>query len=92
MDWNRRWAKSRFLPTFAWHKAWAENIKKIIEWCVDNKIEYATFWALSTENLKSRTSEELSYLFDLLEKLPDFLNEMIKKWLRFETIWGKYKK
>ncbi len=45
MDWNRRWAKSRFLPTFAWHKAWAENIKKIIEWCVDNKIEYATFWA-----------------------------------------------
>lgn len=87
MDWNRRWAKSRFLPTFAWHKAWAENIKTIIEWCVDNKIEFATFWALSTENLKSRSNEELSYLFELLEKLPDFLDEMIQKWLRFETIW-----
>lgn len=87
MDWNRRWAKDRFLPWVAWHKAWAENIKTVIDVCLKNNIEYATFWALSTENIKSRSQEELKYLYDLLEQIPEFLNEMIEKWLKFETIW-----
>lgn len=87
MDWNRRWAKDRFLPWVAWHKAWAENIKTVIDVCLRNNIEYATFWALSTENIKSRSDQELKYLYDLLEQIPEFLNEMIEKWLKFETIW-----
>lgn len=87
MDWNRRWAKSRLLPWVAWHKAWAENIKTIIDVCIKNNIEFATFWALSTENIKSRSSDELKYLYDLLEQIPEFLNEMTQNWLKFETIW-----
>ena len=30
MDWNRIRAKERLLPAFAWHKAWADNVERII--------------------------------------------------------------
>lgn len=87
MDWNRRWAKQRLLPSVAWHKAWAENVKNIIEISIKNWIKYVTFWALSTENIKSRSNEELSYIYSLVEKLPDFLKDIISNWMKFETIW-----
>ncbi|MDP5039066.1 MAG: polyprenyl diphosphate synthase, partial [Candidatus Gracilibacteria bacterium] len=86
MDGNRRWAKSRLLPSFAGHKAGADNIIKIIKICIKNNIEFGTFWALSTENIKSRSDDELKYLFGLLDKMPSFLKEMLDFGVKFETI------
>jgi len=87
MDWNRRWAKSKFLPTFAGHKAWADNAKKIAKLCDKKWIKYLTLWALSTENLTKRWEEEVKWIIKLVNNIESYLSEMIDQWLKFQVIW-----
>lgn len=86
MDWNRRWAKEKSLPAFMWHKAWADNVEKIINLAEAKWIKYITMWALSTENLKNRPKDEIEFLIKLINNIESYLSKMIKKWLRFETV------
>ena len=67
MDGNRRWAKSKGLPSLQGHKEGYDNLKKIGDICVARGIEVFSVWAFSTENWK-RTQEEIGYLMDLLEQ------------------------
>jgi undecaprenyl diphosphate synthase len=87
MDWNRRWAKQKGLPAFFWHKAWADNVKKITEIAWREWIEYLTLWALSKENLIKRDKEEVEKIISLINNIENFLWEMMTKWLVFRTIW-----
>jgi len=87
MDWNRRWAKQRLLPSIMWHKAWADNVEKITKIAWKKWIKYLTLWALSTENLIKRSKEEIDGIIKLIDNIESYLDEMIKKWLKFETIW-----
>lgn len=87
MDWNRRWAKSRFLPSIAWHKSWADNIVKIVKLAAKKWIKYLTLWALSTDNLYKRSKEEIDGIIKLINNIEKFSWEMIKKGLKFEIIW-----
>jgi len=67
MDGNRRWAKKRNLPIIAGHRAGADTLQKIIETCLDIKIEYLTVYAFSTENW-NRAPEEVNDLMNLLRE------------------------
>lgn len=87
MDWNRRWAKERFLPAIAWHKAWADNVVKIVELAEKKWIEYITLWALSTDNLIKRPKEEVDAIIKLVNNIEFFLWKMLDENLKFETIW-----
>jgi len=87
MDWNRRWAKSKFLPTFAGHKAWADNARKITKLCDKKGIKYLTLWALSTDNLIKRDKEEVAWIIKLVNNIENLLSEMIDEWLKFQVIW-----
>ncbi len=87
MDWNRRWAKSRMLPKFAWHKAWADNVVKITKLCDKKWIKYLTLWALSTENLIKRDKKEVEGIIKLINNIRFFLGEMLKKRVKFNVIW-----
>ena len=87
MDWNRRWAKDNLLKSVAWHKAWAENIEKVILMAINKKIKYLTLWWLSTENLINRWKVEISSIIKIINSIEKYLEKMIKKWLRFEFIW-----
>jgi len=87
MDWNRRWAKSKFLPTFAGHKAGADNAKKITKLCNNKWIKYLTLWALSTENLTKRWKDEVEWIIKLVNNLDSYLSEMIEEGLKFQVIW-----
>lgn len=87
MDWNRRWAKSRFLPAVAGHKAWAENVKKIVEEAGKLWVKYLTLWALSVDNLQKREKDEVENIIKLIDNIENFLWEMLEKDLKFETIW-----
>lgn len=88
MDWNRRWAKSKLLPTFAGHKAWADNVVKITE-LIDKKwIDYLTLWALSTDNLNKRSKSEVEWIIKLVNSIEKYLNKMKVSNLKFETIWN----
>ncbi len=86
MDGNRRWAKSKFLPTIAWHKAGADNVVKITELCSDMWITHLTLWALSTENLQKRPKEEIQAIIKLVNSIESYIKKMEIEDLRFNVI------
>ncbi|MEM0090441.1 MAG: polyprenyl diphosphate synthase [Nitrososphaerota archaeon] len=75
LDGNRRWAKNKgFDHTFG-HKIGADVAEKVLEWCIELKIQTVTLYVLSTENLK-RDQEELSEIFRLIkERAERFVND-----------------
>ena len=65
MDGNGRWARARGLPRLAGHRAGTENIRPVLEACVEYEIEFLTLYAFSTENWE-RPEEEVRGLFGLM--------------------------
>jgi undecaprenyl diphosphate synthase len=70
MDGNGRWAKERGLPRVAGHRAGTENIRRILEACVDFGVKILTIYAFSTENW-GRPAEEVSGLMRLFGEVID---------------------
>ena len=66
MDGNGRWARSRGLPRIAGHRAGTENLRRIIEACVEFGVKYLTIYAFSTENW-GRPKEEVSGLMGIFD-------------------------
>jgi undecaprenyl diphosphate synthase len=65
MDGNGRWAASRGLPRLAGHRAGAENIRRVVQACVDYGIRHLTIYAFSMENW-SRPKDEVNGLLRIL--------------------------
>lgn len=70
MDGNGRWALSRGLPRMAGHRAGTENLRRIIEGCIEFGIKYLTIYAFSTENWE-RPSAEVKGLLRIFENVID---------------------
>lgn len=70
MDGNGRWAISRGLPRLAGHRAGTENLRRVIEACIEFGIRYLTIYAFSTENW-GRPQEEVQGLLRILEDVID---------------------
>ncbi len=87
-DGNRRWAENKSLPSFEGHRYAAQKVLPVLlDHCIDLKIEYLTFWTVSTENIKKRTPQEVSNLFQLMRWYVTFkLEEFHKKGVRITTI------
>ena len=65
MDGNGRWAKKKFLPRAAGHKAGVETIRTVLRECKKLNVKYVTLYAFSTENWK-RPKLEVDTLMNLL--------------------------
>jgi len=70
MDGNGRWALARGLPRMAGHRAGTENLRRIIEACIEFGIKYLTIYAFSTENW-GRPNEEVQGLMRIFENVID---------------------
>jgi undecaprenyl diphosphate synthase len=70
MDGNGRWALSRGLPRLAGHRAGTENLRRVIEACIEFGIKYLTIYAFSTENW-GRPVEEVQGLMRIFENVID---------------------
>ena len=70
MDGNGRWAQARGLPRMAGHRAGTENLRRVIEACIDFDIPYLTIYAFSTENWE-RPQEEVQGLLNIFEDVID---------------------
>ncbi|OGK28742.1 di-trans,poly-cis-decaprenylcistransferase [Candidatus Roizmanbacteria bacterium RIFCSPHIGHO2_02_FULL_40_53] len=66
-DGNRRWAKSKGLPTFEGHRKGFEAVSQIAKRARDLGVKVFTVWAFSTENW-NRTKEEVSHLMKIYEE------------------------
>lgn len=76
MDGNGRWARQRGLPRLAGHRAGTENLRQIIEACVEFGVQYLTIYAFSTENW-GRPADEVEGLMKIFDDVFDReLNEL----------------
>ncbi len=82
MDGNGRWAQNRGLLRALGHQAGVDNIKRILESCVQHGIKVLTIYAFSTENWQ-RPPEEVSGLMRLLGlTIQRQLNDLHKNGVR----------
>ena len=70
MDGNGRWARERRLPRLAGHRAGVDNLRRVLEACVEFGIQYLTIFAFSTENW-DRPPVEVRGLLKILEEVID---------------------
>ncbi|MEJ6656389.1 MAG: polyprenyl diphosphate synthase [Pseudomonas sp.] len=64
MDGNNRWARKRFLPGVAGHKAGVDAVRAVIEVCAREGVEVLTLFAFSSENW-ARPEAEVGALMEL---------------------------
>jgi undecaprenyl diphosphate synthase len=82
-DGNRRWARSKGLPTLEGHRRGALNFEKLLDKAKDLGVKCMTGWFFSTENWK-RTEKENKYLFDLARQLTkQYKEKVLKENIRF---------
>ena len=77
MDGNGRWALNQDLPRTAGHAAGEHSLSRSIDWAIENKLEWLTVYAFSTENWL-RSDEEVEFLMFfnrdiLIRKLVELL-------------------
>ncbi len=65
MDGNGRWAKQRFMPRVAGHRAGVEAARQVVKNCAKRKIKVLSLFAFSSENWR-RPAQEVSYLMDIV--------------------------
>lgn len=86
MDGNRRWAKTRYLPSFEGHRQGVKAVRRSVEACLDLGISTLTLYTFSAENWK-RSADEVSALMGLLaHHLNKELMDMVKDEVRFKAI------
>jgi len=64
MDGNNRWAKKRFMPGVAGHKAGVDAVRAVVEACAEAGVEVLTLFAFSSENWQ-RPADEVGALMGL---------------------------
>ncbi|MBK7177117.1 MAG: di-trans,poly-cis-decaprenylcistransferase [Chloroflexi bacterium] len=70
MDGNGRWARHRGLPRQAGHRQGAENLRRIINACVEFGVKILTIYAFSTENW-GRPEKEVRGLMRIFARVLD---------------------
>ena len=87
MDGNQRWAKKNNLSLQKGYIAGFNNIKKIIDCCINNKINNITLYAASTENIKRSSS---AVLFKIIRNsFQKFLSDIDTDKINFKIIGEK---
>jgi len=93
LDGNRRWARERDLPEIEGHKKGVEQIRPVVQRCVDHGVEHVTFWAFSTENWQ-RSDEFVSGIMELFRQTldrKDLFDELTKNGAEFHILGDLHK-
>ena len=89
MDGNGRWGIKYKNSRNAGHKAGLNTVEKIIKETIQQKIQYLTLYAFSTENWR-RPKKEIKFLFKLLENfLINKINDLHKQNIKLKIIGNK---
>ena len=89
MDGNGRWGLKYKSSRNEGHKAGLVTVEKIIKESINQKINFLTLYAFSTENW-NRPRKEINYLFNLLENfLSNKINDLHKQNIKLNIIGVK---
>ena len=87
MDGNRRWARKNAMEIALGHTHGGDIIEHVVEWCVDERIECMSLWALARQNILKRDPVELAHIYHILDtRVPALVPKLLKWGVRFETI------
>lgn len=87
MDGNGRWAERRGKRRLEGHKRGGETLERTIDASLERGIREVTFYALSTENFRTRPRAEVSALMRLLrEHLVRQRPRLVRDGIRFRAI------
>lgn len=87
MDGNGRWAARRLMPRAMGHREGVKAVQKAIDFCVRQKIEVLSLFALSVENFQSRPESEVQFLLSLFfEQIVKNLDEMHRNHIRIRIV------
>ncbi len=86
MDGNGRWAKKRFLPRVAGHKAGVDAVRATVDTSARLGIEVLTLYAFSVENWKRPAYEIEALMTFLKEYLRKEIDSLDRNNIRFQTI------
>ncbi|KEQ55286.1 isoprenyl transferase [Sphingobium chlorophenolicum] len=89
MDGNGRWAKKRFLPRIAGHRAGVEAVRRVARAAQDLGLECLTLYAFSSENWKRPASEVADLMGLLRHFIQSDLDEFHANGVRLRII-GNY--
>lgn len=82
MDGNNRWAKSKGLSSKEGHKEGVKKARLAVEYALENKIDFLTLFAFSTENWlrdEVEVKDLISLFFEALEEqTPKLIDENVK--------------
>lgn len=91
VDGNRRWAKSRGLPTLSGHRKGFTAIKNVADELIEQGVKYVSAYIFSTENWQ-RGEKEVSYLMDLAyERITEDIDELNTKGIRLRILGRREK-
>ena len=86
MDGNGRWAKKRFLPRVAGHRAGVEAVRRVVKAAPDLGVDVLTLYAFSSENWR-RPADEVTDLMGLLRQyIRSELDELAREGVRLRFI------
>ncbi|GHV29572.1 isoprenyl transferase [Clostridia bacterium] len=89
MDGNRRWAQNRDVSIKQGHKEGAKTLQKVLDWCIELKLEYLTTYVFSTENW-SRSEDEVDFLMSVIvDNFSKYYEEALKKNVRVRVLGTK---
>lgn len=86
LDGNRRWAKKHGLPTYEGHLAGVTALEDVLEACVEQGIEYISFYTWSTENWHRAESEVRATMKIIRSIFGRELKRLIKEGCKFVVI------
>jgi tritrans,polycis-undecaprenyl-diphosphate synthase [geranylgeranyl-diphosphate specific] len=91
LDGNRRWARSRNVPSALGHRMGYHKAKEVLDWCWKQKINTVTVYALSLDNIQKRSPSEVAGLISLVEQAVQELteDERIRKEVRVKIIGSR---
>jgi len=90
MDGNGRWAKKRFLPRIAGHRAGVEAVRRVARAARELGLECLTLYAFSSENWKRPASEVADLMALLRHFIQSDLDEFHANGVRLRII-GNYR-
>ncbi len=86
MDGNRRWAQQKSRVPWYGHKEGVEAVKRVVRFCLDQKISYLSLYTFSLENFKRSTIEK-KFLFTLLvQEAERGIDEFVTNEIRIQFI------
>lgn len=86
MDGNGRWAKKKFMPRAAGHKAGVGTLKSIVEEATRTGVACLTVFAFSSENW-NRPEQEVSILMDLfVSSIKKHIRDLVEAGVRLRFI------